>query len=309
MPDVAIVGLGTVGRTLGCALKASLPSIRVAGFDPDKSTSSAALGTGAIDVLSPSVGEAVRDARLVMVATPLAVTEEVLSVLGTLVPPGTVVSDTCSIKIPVSRWAEKYLPPGVDFVGGHPILRASGDDPQGWSISDYCIVPTSVSSPASIDAIVGLASAVGAAPFFIDEMEHDSFAIATEYLPRVAAAVAVDAVSSLETWRDARRLAGSTLGAAAAAGDLDPAEFAIIAHYAPEALHAWLGRIEIELAKLRVATQSNPVEGMHFALTQWANERKARLSGVRVNEGPVFERQSMSSMFLGDWLSKRRPSV
>ena len=117
--------------------------------------------------------------------------------MGEFAPTGCVVTDACPLKAPVLRWAEEFLPPSLDFVGGHPVLKpASFGAPSPLQGADYCIVPSKATPADAVDAVIGLANAVGARPFFVEAAEHDSYVIATEYLPRIAASAAINTAST-----------------------------------------------------------------------------------------------------------------
>ena len=202
MPDIAIIGLGPLGVALSRSIKASLPGARLAGFDANKTAARRASEAGSIDEVSSNMAQAVAGAQLIVLATPLAAAQDVLRVLGQFAPADSVVTDTCSLKTPVLQWASEFLPSSVHFVGGHPLFRQLGPDEVSLQGVDYCIIPGLAASSEAIDAVTGLANASGARPFFIDAAEHDSFVIATEYLPRLAAGAAVDAASTAVVWRD-----------------------------------------------------------------------------------------------------------
>ena len=307
MTDIAIIGLGPVGSALGVALKAGVSEATITGFDPDKANAAKAAAAGAVDEVRPNAAQAVAGAQLIILATPLAATRDVLRIVGEFAPTGCVVTDACPLKAPVLRWAEEFLPPSLDFVGGHPVLKpASFGAPSPLQGADYCIVPSKATPADAVEAVIGLASAVGAKPFFIEAAEHDSYVIATEYLPRIAASAAIHAASTGPVWRDVRRLWSETFQDAVMAAELDPHEMAIILEYAPEALLSWVERLSEATGELRALAYSKPgVEEARERLAAFEKERHDRLSDAPAADGPVFERQGFSSLLLGDWLNKR----
>ena len=308
MPDIAIIGLSPLGIALGRGLKASVRDIAIAGFDPDQATGRRAVETGALDDAPKSAAAALAGAKLVIIAAPLTAARDALRIIGELAPSECVVTDTCRLKAPVLHWAEEHLPAGMSFVGGRPVPRAAGEDGEpSFAGTDYAIVPALTATSDAIEAVTGLAKAVGASPFFLDAAEHDSFVIAAEYLPRIAAGAAVDAVSSGPVWRDVRRLQGDTFShAIEAAVELDPEELAIVLEYAPETLTSWLDRLAGATSGLREAALAKPdyIE----ATKQLATLAEARLERLRespASYAPAVERQSFSSLLLGDWITQR----
>ncbi len=305
MPDIAIIGLGPVGAALGRSVRAALPNARTAGFDADKAAGKRAVQSGAVDEAASNIAQAVAGAQLIVLATPLPATPDVLRILGQFAPANSVVTDACTLKVPVLKWAAERLPPSVQFVGGRPLARfaAPGADEASLQGADYCIIPGAGASSEAIDAVIGLANAAGAKPFFIEAAEHDSFVIAAELLPRIAAAAAVDAASTAAVWRDVRRFRGERFESAAAESELALEELAIALEHAPDTLAAWIDRLTTALAHVRAMTSVGGDAAQ--TLAELAEARRARLSPQAFESGPAIERQSFSSLLLGDWFASR----
>lgn len=326
MPDVAVIGLGAPGAAMGRALRAS--GAAVAGYDPHPPTARRAAQSGAAESAAPSLEKAVAGARIILLATPLAETRDALAALGSLAPQDAVVTDTCILKAPVMEWAREHLSPNVPFVGGHPILRgpdnadanetspltgaadADANETSPLAGAAYAITAGADAPPDAVDAVVALARAVGAEPFFVDAAEHDSFVIATEFLPRIAAAAAVDAATTAPAWRDAHRVSGAAFQNAVRAAELDPAELAIAMQCAPDALRARLDGLVAALDAIKaLAADGAEADWERTAqrLAEQSATRRARLADAPGDpHSPPLERPSLSSLLLGDWLSGAR---
>ena len=309
MPSIAFIGLSDIGVALASAVRPSLRGATLAGFDPDAAAARRALEAGAIDEAPGSMAAALAGVELVVLSSPLGAARDALRIIGESAPSECVVTDTCPLKTPVLRWAEERLPRGMQFVGGRPVLRAQGRGAATPSFdgTDYAIVPGTGASSEAIEAVSSLAEAAGASPFFLDPAEHDSFVIATEYLPRIAAAAAVDAVSTSPAWRDARRLQADAFSRAVdTAAELDAEALAIAMEYAPDTLVSWLNRLAGGASSLRDAALAKPDAAA-------AAERLAALAAARLEQlhepppslAPTMGRQSLSSFLLGDWLTQR----
>ncbi|MCY4583514.1 MAG: hypothetical protein OXE50_12085, partial [Chloroflexi bacterium] len=172
--------------------------------------------------------------------------------------------------------------------------------------TDYAIVPGPTASSEAIEAVIGLARSIGASPFFLDAVEHDSFVIATEYLPCIASAAAVDAASMSPAWRDARRLQGDVFAHALDAADgLDPEELAIALEHAPETFTSWLDRLAGATGGLReIALARQDATEAAKQLTALAEARQGRLRESPAAYAPVLN-QGFASLLLGDWLGQR----
>ncbi len=308
MPDIAIIGLSPLGIALGRSVKSGVQGISIAGFDPDAATGRRALETGAVDDAPRSAAAALAGAKLVVLSSPLSSASDALRIIGEFAPSGCVVTDTCPLKAPLMRWAEERLPDGMHFVGGRPVPRTLSEGAEAsFDGTDYAIIPSTTASGEAVEAVTGLARAVGASPFFLDAAEHDSFVIATEYLPRIAAGAAVDAVSASPVWRDVRRLQGDAFTQALrTAAELDPEEVAVVLEYAPETFGSWLDRFTGATDGLREAAFAKPdYAEAAKRLTELIEARVDRLREAPPAHAPVMERQSFSSLLLGDWLGRR----
>ena len=307
MADIAIIGLSPVGITLGRAIKSGLRGVSITGFDPDTAIGKRAVEAGALDDAPRSAATTLAGAKLVVLAGPLSAARDALRVVGEFAPSECVVTDTCQLKAPVLRWAEEHLPRGMHFVGGRPVLRDPGEGVgPSFEGTDYAVIPGPTASSDAIEAVIGLAKSVGASPFFLDAAEHDSFVIATEYLPRIAAGAAVDAASTSPAWRDARRMQGDVFARAVDDADaLDREELAIVLEYASETFTYWLDRLAGATSELRAAALAKPDAAE--AAKQLAVLAEAQLKRLRGSpaRAPGMQVPSFSSLLLGDWLNRR----
>ena len=152
-----------------------------------------AVELGAVDRYAGSPADGVTGADLIIIATPVSAT---LSILREILPhlaPGAVVTDVGSTKAEVVRAAENMLPPGISFVGGHPMAGSEhngvgGADPYLFENAFYLITPTADTRPAALEKIKKLAVGVGAKVVEIEPERHDLAVAAVSHLPHLLAA-------------------------------------------------------------------------------------------------------------------------
>jgi prephenate dehydrogenase len=188
---VAIVGLGTLGRSLGLALQASTPDLEIVGHDREPDASREAQRSGAVHRTHWNLISAVEGASLVILALPVAECLATLKALKGNLAPGTVVTDTAPLKQPLVRWAAAEMSDGAHYVGGHPLARPAAPDGAAFARSTYCLTPTDDSLPAAVDAVVGMVESIGAQPAFLDPAEHDGLMWTLQGAPALAAAAAL----------------------------------------------------------------------------------------------------------------------
>lgn len=215
MKQVAIIGLGLIGGSLGLALKQSqLPGREIVGFARKSETASEALRLGAIDRAELKLSTAVSKASIVIIATPVLAIRDILGQIAPHLPPRCVVTDTGSTKAQVMKWAQVLLPATVDFIGGHPM---TGKETSGLDSADaglfhgctYCLTPAANASPEAVQAMAELIEIIGARPLFIDPAEHDSFVAAVSHLPILLSAALVSTTANNPSWPQIAKLAAS----------------------------------------------------------------------------------------------------
>ncbi|MER3468785.1 MAG: prephenate dehydrogenase/arogenate dehydrogenase family protein, partial [Thermoflexus sp.] len=98
--QITIVGLGTMGVSLGLALRRALPQVRLVGHDPDPERAREALRHQAVDRTDWNLPGACEGADLVLLALPLAEIEGTLRAIAPALEEGTLVMDTAELKAP-----------------------------------------------------------------------------------------------------------------------------------------------------------------------------------------------------------------
>ena len=255
---VGIVGTGLIGTSLGMALKRLSPPPQIVGFDLSSQSRRAASGRKAVDRATGNLAEAVRDADLVVVATPVRAIELVFREIAPLLRPGAVVTDTGSTKRQIASWAAELLPSGVSFVGGHPMTgrATAGVDDASADIfinAVYCIAPLTTADPKAVEQMIKLVEAIGAVPYFVEPDEHDGLVAGVSHLPYVLSTALMRSVATDRGWREARTIAAGGFATATHLADGDPRMFADICLTNGDQVIRQIDRITDELASLRAA--------------------------------------------------------
>lgn len=209
---VAVIGLGLIGGSMGLALKQA--DFEVVGFARRGEVAQRALAIGAVDRAEADLASAVEGAQMVIIATPVLAMKEILAQLGRMLPHSSVVSDTASTKEQVMGWAQQSLPPGVSFIGGHPM---AGKEISGIEAAEaelfrgciYCLVPGENASEEAISLVEGLVKKIGAKPLFLNATEHDSLVAGISHLPLLLSTALVSATSKSPQWPKMAKLAAS----------------------------------------------------------------------------------------------------
>lgn len=272
--QLTILGTGLIGTSIGLSLNAiKNRSFEIVGADRDRSRAREAKKLGAIDKEAGSIEEAVAGSGLVIIAAPVVSARRLLEQMAEFVKPGTIVTDTCSTKSDIVRWADELLPENVHFVGGHPMAGREKSGP-GAADADlfkgatWAITPSSRAAEQAVTIVLDLVQSLGANPLYIDPAEHDQYAAAISHLPIVISVALFRMVRDSKGWEDASILAGPAFRDLTRLASGDPTMSADIMATNRDAVIHWIDRFREELANVKMAVElgGDPVKDL-FAST------------------------------------------
>lgn len=311
MERIAIIGLGLIGGSIGHAIKrGAIKDVHVVGVARTRDTVQRAKRLGAIDEEAHSPEDAVRDARLVIVAAPILATPSLFAEIAPALAPGAVVTDVGGTKGDVMRWAKELLPESVHFVGGHPMAgkETSGidaADPDLFREKAWVVVPSVTADEGAVKTVVGLVQLCGASAAFMDAEEHDSYVAAISHLPLALSSALFSVVFGSAAWPELAMLASSGFRDATrlASGSPEMAHDIMISNR-DNVLH-WIDRFQEELAGLRAAIAAG--ETVHvleaFARPQLERDNYMVNGAPRRDLPDPIETVSLSDMLLGSKVS------
>jgi prephenate dehydrogenase len=276
---LAVIGLGLLGGSLCAAARARGAARRVVGVARLRETAAAALRAGLVDEAGPDPALCA-GAELVALATPVGAMAEALRRAAPHLAEGCVVTDVGSVKALLAETLPGLLPPGVSYVGAHPmagshrrgLAHARADLFEGAP----CIVAPAPGAPAfAVARVRGFFEALGARVVGRDPERHDDEVAWVSHLPHALA------------FAFARALAEAP-GAAAAARGPGFRDFTRIARSDPElwaeilcanrkALAGPLARAAARLAELARAVEQGDAEAVDKFLAA-ARESLARFA-------------------------------
>ena len=175
---LALIGLGLIGSSIGHAAKRAGIVGEVVGTARSAETREAALNIGFIDRATETATEAVRDADLVILCTPVGAIGKVCQEIAPALKPGAIISDVGSVKASVISQAAPHLPDGVHLVPAHPIAGTEQSGPEAGfaELFDdrWCIVtPLPDGDTAAAKTIEDFWLALGSKVDVMDPKHHD----------------------------------------------------------------------------------------------------------------------------------------
>lgn len=277
MTQITIVGLNTLGLSLGLALRKSEQKLTVVGVDRDNAAARKAQQLGAVERTEVWAHNACKNAALVILTEPISQLRDMIELVAPSMPQGSVVTSTTPIVAPVLAWADELLPKGVSFVAGHPILdpTKAEDVPSSelFQRAQYCVIASAKANPAAMDLVCQLALLLGAQPFFLDAAEHDGLVTALDGLPGLLGTALMSAAAGASSWRDMRRVAGPAFARATAGADAEPDQVVAALRANRENVARWLETYCAKLDDVRSALLADDAETLTKLLT---DAREAR---------------------------------
>jgi prephenate dehydrogenase len=332
MRQVTIVGLGLIGASIGLGLRkwaterGQRNALQLVGFDIELVHQNEAKRIKAVDRTTWSLAEALREADLIVVATPPAAVPEVFDAIAEYAPDGAVVTDTCSTKAAVLRWAAERLPQRVHFVGGHPMAGKTqsieGADADLFRGAVWVVTPSLTASREAIETVLGLVQLLGAEPRFLDPEEHDSYVAAISHLPFLLSVALMRTTSRDVAWREMRQLAAGGFRDTTRLAAGSPRMYRDICATNAGAIVRWLDAALAELAELRELIADGSEEALDRLQEFFEQARDARLEWATQERQPGELRhdpagaladlsvgQHLQQLFLGGLMGRRRPRL
>ena len=286
---LSILGVGLIGGSLARALKRADVCKTIVGYGRNEDNLKKAVDLGVIDEFSLSAKGAVRNADVVVVATPLSTNAALFDHIREALSDDTVITDVGSAKRIVVQAARERLGQHFrNFVPGHPIAgkEKSGVEASTADLYENHIViltPGEETSVHALSTVTSMWEATLADVIHLKVEHHDDVLAATSHLPHLLAYALVDCL--------ARKQQSEEVFAYAAGGFLD---FTRIASSDPRMWH------DICLANKDSLLNVLDLFGEHL--------KKVRIAIEEDDSEKIFEVFSRAKETRDSVLNKRDPS-
>lgn len=191
--NVALLGTGLIGGSIGFALRRVAAVERIVAFDRDPRIAERAVDRGAADAVAPTPAQAAAQADLVFVATPVGVIPEVVRASLDGLRPGAVVTDVGSTKSGIVREAEPLVAArGAAFIGGHPMAGSEDDGVEAarsglFDGAWWLLTPSDDVDPEAYRRLHSVIAGMGAQVMAVAPEHHDGLMAVISHLPHLAA--------------------------------------------------------------------------------------------------------------------------
>ncbi len=177
---IAIIGLGLIGGSLARAVKARFPETQIAGCARTQETLDIADELQFIDAAFTDAAEAVKEADLVVLCTPLSTYAPITQSIAPHLKPGAIITDVGSVKRGIIKDVTSNLSPEqvALFVPGHPIAGAEQSGPEAGSADLFegqkvILTPPKKTDAAATGQVTALWEALGARVIELQPRKHD----------------------------------------------------------------------------------------------------------------------------------------
>lgn len=212
--QLGLIGCGLMGGSFALACKRAGLVKQVVGYSKSPTTTAKARQLGVIDVEAPSALLAVSGADIVLVAVPVAATEDTFKAIRHLLTPQALLMDVGSTKGDVVDAAQRVLRDHLaGFVPAHPITgkEVAGvehADPDLYLNRQVILTPTEHTSPAQTERAEQLWRALGAQVLRMSPQQHDATYAAVSHLPHLLAFAYINGLAAQADGRQFMALAG-----------------------------------------------------------------------------------------------------
>jgi prephenate dehydrogenase len=282
---VLIFGVGLIGGSLALALKKAGVASHIVGIGRNQDSLKTALSLGVIDEAQTDIGQAMHGADIVVIATPVAQTPEILAAIAPHLKADTIITDAGSTKSDIAGYvanAGQNLTAALlsQFVGGHPI---AGAEKSGVSAAkadlffgkNVILTPNEQTSKQAVSKVRALWEATGANVSEMSAEAHDQIFAAVSHLPHLLAFALVDDLANRKNsqqlfdfaasgFRDFTRIAGSS-----------PEMWRDISLANREALLSELEAYQSELKLLQKLLENKDGAGLEALFERASNARNA----------------------------------
>jgi len=294
---VALLGVGLIGSSMAHAMRRAGLAAHIAGYAHRAETREKARAIGFADTMHESASSAVRDADLVVLATPVGAFGAIAKEMAGDLKRGAILTDVGSVKTAVVRDVGPFVPEGVHFIPAHPIAGTEQSGPEAGfaELFDgrWCILtPPPGADAAAIETLKSFWQRLGSNVEVMDPKHHDLVLAITSHVPHLIAYNIVGTAADLETvtesevikysaggFRDFTRIAAS-----------DPTMWRDVFLNNREAVLEMLGRFNEDLSALQRAIRWGDADMLFNLFTRTRAIRRSIIDAGQDIGEPNFGR-------------------
>ena len=190
--QVSIIGCGLIGSSVFKALKKNGSVKKVITFDNDKSVSEIIKKENLSDKIVSSSEEAVSNADLVLISTPLSSFESAIDSIKKNLKSGSILTDTSSVKKGADLIVKKMNLKNISWIPSHPVAGTEKSGPRAGSSDLFkdrwtILTPDSKIKDSDVKKLSLFWESMGSKVKIMSAEDHDKILSLTSHLPHVIA--------------------------------------------------------------------------------------------------------------------------
>ena len=294
---ITFIGIGLIGSSLARVIRRDGLAGSIVACARTEQTRQTALDLDLADSATDDVAEAVRDADLIVLCTPIGAYGVIAEQMADALKQGAIVTDVGSVKRSVIEAVAPHLPVGVHFVPSHPIAGTENSGPEAGFDSLFedrwlVLTPEDGTDETAIEQVAELWRRTGSKIERMDPDHHDQVLAITSHVPHLIAYTIVGTATDLEDrlksevvkfaasgFRDFTRIAAS-----------DPVMWRDIFLNNKDAVLEMLGRLTEDLSGLQRAIRDGDGDGLEALFTRTREIRRSVIeAGQHIPPAPPEE--------------------
>ncbi len=195
--NVLVIGTGLIGGSLALSIKKEHPESTIIGYDANAENLQVGKSLKILDVTTDNFDEAASISQLIIIATPVQSTIEIMKRLSKLrLLDGVIITDTGSTKESIMELSDQLFSPLITFIGGHPM---AGSHKSGITAAKellfenayYILTPREEEKLDQLEILQDWLKGTKARFMVMKPDEHDFSAGVVSHLPHIVASALV----------------------------------------------------------------------------------------------------------------------
>ena len=295
---LALIGVGLIGSSISHAARRAGLVRDIVGCSASPASRAKAEALGLVSRSYESAIDAVAEADLVILCTPVGVYADIAKAIGPHLKPGAIVSDVGSVKAAAVRDIGPHIPDHAHFIAGHPIAgtEQSGPDAGFAELFDgrWCILtPEADTDRLALAKLEAFWQKLGSQVEIMTAEHHDMVLAITSHVPHLIAYNIVNTAAHLERvtdtevikfsaggFRDFTRIAAS-----------DPVMWRDVFLNNKDAVLEMLGRFSEDLVTLQRAIRFGDAETLERLFREARAVRRGVIQAGQDTAAPDFGRR------------------
>lgn len=278
-PQITLIGVGLLGGSLGLAIKQNRLADRVTGYVRRQESVEECLDVGVVDAATTNLRDAVKDAGLAILCTPISQMQKLGQQMLPHLKPGAILTDVGSVKgticEPLTRMFQQAQ---CHFVGSHPMAGSEKSGVAAARVDLFqgavtALTPLEESTTGAVDSLAQFWKDVGSHLLFLTPETHDDLVARSSHLTHVVASALANYVLSPVHPKEQRELCANGFRDTTRIASGSPEMWRDIALANSRNLSRVLGVFIEDLQEFKHALESEDARGLQEFFGQAKNRR------------------------------------